>query len=294
MGHYWPKLRIKSNHTLSFITTPRTKDSNQKMRNRHRNPSFQVKTSDQFPSKETSDFINLKQLLSLICYFFFFQKWKRSYKEYLCCFFLKAAGFPSLSCLWVQKPRLWIFSSWRSWGREETQSRLPPSYAGTPFLFHPHQPHCCVSQPYKVCLRDSEGFPGGMLVKNPPASAGDRGDASSIPGSGRSPGGGHGNPLQYSCLGDPMDRGDWRAIVHRITENQTWLGYKSVHAQGTQNVRSRMRAISSHRHSEGKAGRWPSPGAEQGRGSRPQSGTHRSGSQWSSWITAPSSFHRDK
>lgn len=71
MGHYWPKLRIKSNHTLSFTTTPRTKDSNQKMRNCHRNPAFQVKTSDQFPSKETSDFINLKQLLSLICYFFF-------------------------------------------------------------------------------------------------------------------------------------------------------------------------------------------------------------------------------
>ena len=107
MGHYWPKLRIKSNHTLSFITTPRTKDSNRKMRNRHRNPAFQVKTSDQFPSKETSDFINLKQLLSLIRYFLFFfsRKWKRSYKEYLCCFFLKAAGFPSLSCLWVQKPQ---------------------------------------------------------------------------------------------------------------------------------------------------------------------------------------------
>ena len=48
------------------------------------------------------------------------------------------------------------------------------------------------------------GFPGGSVVKNPPANAGDMG---SIPGSGISPGGGNGNPLQYSCLGNPMDRG---------------------------------------------------------------------------------------
>ena len=51
------------------------------------------------------------------------------------------------------------------------------------------------------------GFPAGTGVKNPSASAGDTGDAGSIPGSGRSPGGGNGNPLQYSCLGNPMDRG---------------------------------------------------------------------------------------
>ena len=49
-----------------------------------------------------------------------------------------------------------------------------------------------------------QGFPGGSVVKNLPANAGDTG---SIPGSGRSPGGEHGNPLQYSCLGNPMDRG---------------------------------------------------------------------------------------
>ena len=54
------------------------------------------------------------------------------------------------------------------------------------------------------------GFPGGSVVKNPPSSAGDE---SSILGSGRSPGEGNGNPLQYSCLGNPMDRGDWWATV---------------------------------------------------------------------------------
>ena len=62
-----------------------------------------------------------------------------------------------------------------------------------------------------------------LVVKNPPASAGDVRDASSIPGSERSPGGGHGNPLQYSCLENPMGRGAWRAIVHRVAESRTWL-----------------------------------------------------------------------
>ena len=52
------------------------------------------------------------------------------------------------------------------------------------------------------------GFPGGSVGKNPPANAGELG---LIPGSGRSPGEGKGNPLQYSCLKNPMDRGDWRA-----------------------------------------------------------------------------------
>ena len=55
------------------------------------------------------------------------------------------------------------------------------------------------------------GFPGGSAVKNPPANAGDTG---SIPGSGGSPGGGNGNPLQCSCLENPMDRGAWWATVH--------------------------------------------------------------------------------
>ena len=58
------------------------------------------------------------------------------------------------------------------------------------------------------------GFPGGSVVKNPPANAGDAGDVGSIPGLGRSPGDGNGNPLQYSCLGNPVDRGEWQATVH--------------------------------------------------------------------------------
>ena len=59
----------------------------------------------------------------------------------------------------------------------------------------------------------NEGFPSGPVVKNLPANAGDVG---SVPGSGRSPGEENGNPLQYSCLGNPMDRGAWQATVHGI------------------------------------------------------------------------------
>ena len=54
------------------------------------------------------------------------------------------------------------------------------------------------------------GFPGGSVGKEPDLNAGDARDTGSIPGSGRSPGGGHGNPLQYSCLENPMDRGAWQ------------------------------------------------------------------------------------
>ena len=56
------------------------------------------------------------------------------------------------------------------------------------------------------------------MVKNLPANAGDLRDGGSIPGLGRSPGGGHGNPLQYSCLENPMDRGAWQAPVHGVTK----------------------------------------------------------------------------
>ena len=60
-----------------------------------------------------------------------------------------------------------------------------------------------------------------LVVKNLPDNAGDIGDSGSIPGSGRSPGGWHGNPFQYSCLENPMDRGAWQATVHRVAKNWT-------------------------------------------------------------------------
>ena len=60
------------------------------------------------------------------------------------------------------------------------------------------------------------GFPGGSAVKNLPANAGDEG---SVPGLGRSSGGGNGNPFHCSCQGNPMDRGAWRAIIHRVVKS---------------------------------------------------------------------------
>ena len=73
-------------------------------------------------------------------------------------------------------------------------------------------------------------FPGGPVVKNPSASAGEVRGAGSIPKSGRSPGGGHGNPLQYSCLENPMDRGAWQATVHRVAKSWAQMKRVSLHA----------------------------------------------------------------
>ena len=67
-----------------------------------------------------------------------------------------------------------------------------------------------------------------LVVKNHPANAEDMG---SIPGLGKYPGGGHGNPFHYSCLENPMDRGGWRATVHGVTESQTQLEQLSTHTR---------------------------------------------------------------
>ena len=69
------------------------------------------------------------------------------------------------------------------------------------------------------------GFPGGAVVKNLLANAGDARDAGSIPGLRRSPGEGNGNVLQYYCQENCMDRGAWRAIVHAVTKSRTQLVY---------------------------------------------------------------------
>ena len=66
-----------------------------------------------------------------------------------------------------------------------------------------------------------------LVVQSPPAKAGDIRDVSSIPGLGRSPGGGCGNPLQYSCLENPMDRGAWLAMVHG--DLKSWTRLRAEH-----------------------------------------------------------------
>ena len=71
---------------------------------------------------------------------------------------------------------------------------------------------------FTCCYRHRLGFPSGLAITESACIAG---DAGLIPGSGQSPGGGHGNPLQYSGLENPMDKGDWQATVHKIAESQT-------------------------------------------------------------------------
>ena len=73
-----------------------------------------------------------------------------------------------------------------------------------------------------------------VVIKSPPASAADVRDMVSIARLGRFPGGGYGNPLQYSCLENPMDRGDWRSIVHRVAQSHTWLKWLAAAAKSLQ------------------------------------------------------------
>ena len=74
-----------------------------------------------------------------------------------------------------------------------------------------------------LCILHRLASTVAQLVEKLPASAGDTRDVGSIPGSGRSPGAGNDNPLQYSCLGNPMDRGSWRATVHGVAKSRTRL-----------------------------------------------------------------------
>ena len=79
-------------------------------------------------------------------------------------------------------------------------------------------------------LKHIQGFPGGPVVRNLPANTGYTRDVGSIPGLGRSPGGGQGNPLQYSCLENPMDRGAWQVTLHGVAKRRAWLkGHTCLH-----------------------------------------------------------------
>ena len=108
------------------------------------------------------------------------------------------------------------------WLVQCTKSRGTLNYTcldkGMPFVVYMRRPmdskDLCPQITSKTAfIAHSKGFPGGAVVKNPRASAG---DTCSVPESGRSPGEGNGNPLQYSCLGNPMDRGTWWATVHGV------------------------------------------------------------------------------
>ena len=85
------------------------------------------------------------------------------------------------------------------------------------------------------------------MVKNLPANAGDTRDSSSIPGSGRSPRGGNGNPLQYSCLENPIDGGTWWTTAHRVIESNM-TEQSSVHVRACTHTHTHTHT---HKHTQG-------------------------------------------
>ena len=122
----------------------------------------------------------------------------------------------------------------------ETQTLLDPCTLISFFFFPSDLPQYFVSQIWwKLTANiNRKGLASGAVVKNPSTNVG---DAGSIPGSGRSSGGGHGNPLQYSCLKNPTDRGAYWVIVHRIAKSQTRLKRLSIRPQEMNAVGSCLR-----------------------------------------------------
>ena len=81
-----------------------------------------------------------------------------------------------------------------------------------------------------------EGFPVALVVKNSPPNTGGEREVGSNPGSARSLGGGHGNPLQYSCLENPMDRGAWQTTVHGVAKRHDWSDLARIHMHGLHGI----------------------------------------------------------
>ena len=83
--------------------------------------------------------------------------------------------------------------------------------------------HFLIMKSFKLTMLRFRAFQVALVVRNLPANEGDIRDTGSIPGSGRSPEGGHGNPLQYYCLGNPMDKGAWWDKTHGVAKTRTQL-----------------------------------------------------------------------
>ena len=125
-----------------------------------------------------------------------------------------------LSDYWVQK--LWYLIACGGHQQVPIKSILVRGLSKAEIVCHVFQLSVFLSSLFNlVCGQRT--FQVTVVVKNPPAGAGDTRDTGSIPGSGRSPGIGSGNPLQYSCLENSMDRGAWWATVHGAAESWTWL-----------------------------------------------------------------------
>ena len=127
---------------------------------------------------------------------------------------------------------------WRLWSRDASNSVVKLS-----FHFFIRSRYFCRFWEIKIlpCVNIQNGTSHVVLVvKNLPANAGNSRGTVSIPDLGRYPGRGHGNPLQYSCLGNPKDRGTWQATAHGVAKSQTRL---STHTHNVQNENIQMHSL---------------------------------------------------
>ena len=139
--------------------------------------------------------------------------WPMSYKHFYFTLFF------SCMAVWRTLPANPLTHGWRPMSINMWCSSCS-SHSG--YQGHKLRDHVC--QVAQICFTAwTAPLPGGASGKEPTYNAGDIKDAGSIPGSGRSPGGGNGNPLQYSYLENPMDRGTWQATVHGVAESWTRL-----------------------------------------------------------------------
>ena len=125
---------------------------------------------------------------------------------------------------WVEGHKLFVFHELQLWFLKGTLNPIV-RLSQMCFTWYLWSPMPMPKKEIIISFNSKSGFPGGSAVKNPPANAGDTRDVVSIPGSGRSPGEGNGNPLQYSCLENPLDTGAWWVTVHGVTKRLTWLSH---------------------------------------------------------------------
>ena len=152
----------------------------------------------------------------------------------------KTGMFILVSLMKQMRPTYFFFSFFFD---PPIQSFLPPFHAIVPLSDNPFGQPRVYSSKFVSIVTHNYMFlhtlhlasQVAQVIKNPPANAGGIRDEGSIPGLGRSPGGGHGNPFQYSCLENTMDRGAWQATVQRVAQSWTWLKPLSTqHAHSTQ------------------------------------------------------------
>ena len=149
--------------------------------------------------------------------------------EWICHFLLQGIFLTQESNLGLLQCRQFLYRL--SWGNMKHMRSFSRGMTDSHPCFLKTTVAPCQENKIKGAWLEEEASQLVLAAKNLPVSAGEVRDAGSIPGSGRSPGGGHGNPLQYSCLENPRDRGAWQATVHRVLKSQTQVKGLSTHTR---------------------------------------------------------------